>query len=165
MGKLLIKPGNIKLAVALQKNMSEQNYKNHVRYYPPHHFVFYPIVLILTGVAIYKAFTTEADKAIWWAFAIVLIIIAWLSFMLRQHYALTLQNRLVRMEMRHKYFVLTGKDFEPLEKQLSFGQMAALRFAPDEELLPLIDRALKENLSPDSIKKSIKNWKADSRRV
>lgn len=145
--------------------MSEQNYKNHVRYYPPHHFVFYPIVLILTGVAIYKSFTTEADKAIWLAFAIVLIIIAWLSFMLRQHYALTLQNRLVMMEMHHKYFVLTGKDFEPLEQQLSFPQIAALRFAPDEELLPLIDRALKENLSPGTIKKSIKNWKADSSRV
>ena len=85
--------------------------------------------------------------------------------MLRQHYALTLQNRLVRLEMRHKYSMLTGKDFEPLEAKLSFGQIAALRFASDEELVPLVARTIKENLSPKTIKESIVNWKPDLMRV
>ena len=85
--------------------------------------------------------------------------------MLRQHYALGNQNRIVRLEMRLRYYQLTGKRFEPLEQQLLFGQIAALRFASDEELLPLIDRTLKENLSAKQIKQSVVNWQADDMRV
>ncbi|MGE9312650.1 DUF6526 family protein [Niabella sp. CJ426] len=146
--------------------MKAQNYKNHVRYYPPHHFVFYPVALILTFIAGYKAIKSEgAFQSIWLFIALILLLIIWVSFMLRQHYALTLQNRLVRLEMRHKYSMLTGKDFEPIEAKLSFGQIAALRFASDDELVPLVVRAVKENLSPKAIKESIVNWKADERRV
>jgi hypothetical protein len=71
----------------------------------------------------------------------------------------------VRLEMRLRYFILTNKKMDELESKLSFGQIAALRFAPDDELLPLIDRTLRENLSSNAIKKSIKNWKADDMRV
>lgn len=145
--------------------MSVQNYKNHVRYYLPHHFVFYPLLLILFSIALYKHFTSDSDKILWLFIAIGLLFIGWLSFMMRQHYALTIQNRLLRQEMRHKYLVLTGKDFEPLEQQLSFGQIAALRFASDEELISLIEKTLAENLQPDVIKRSIVNWKADGMRV
>jgi len=95
----------------------------------------------------------------------LLILIAWLSFMMRQHYALNNQNRIVRLELRFRYYVLTGKRLEPIEQKLSFGQLAALRFASDEELPALIERAVNENLSSDAIKKSIKNWQADNMRV
>ncbi|OJU27612.1 MAG: hypothetical protein BGN92_15355 [Sphingobacteriales bacterium 41-5] len=145
--------------------MANQTYKNHVRYYPPHHFIFYPILTILTVIAFYRHFTDKPNQLIWFFIAIGLVLIGWLSVMMRQHYALTLQNRLVRLEMRHKYFVLTGKDFEPLEKNLSFGQIGALRFASDEELIALIEKTLAENLPPDAIKKRIANWKPDEMRV
>nr|WP_255416485.1 MULTISPECIES: DUF6526 family protein [unclassified Flavobacterium] len=32
--------------------------------------------------------------------------------MLRQHYALILQNRIVYLELRYRYFSLTGKTLE-----------------------------------------------------
>lgn len=146
--------------------MKAQNYKNHVRYYPAHHFVFYPVALLLTLLAGYKAVKAEGEfQSIWIFITLIIILIIWLSFMLRQHYALILQNRLVRLEMRHKYSMLTGKDFEPIEAKLSFGQIAALRFVSDDELVPLVMKAVKENLSPKTIKESIINWKADERRV
>ncbi|MFT4092254.1 MAG: DUF6526 family protein [Niabella sp.] len=146
--------------------MGVQHFKNHVRYYPAHHFVFYPVTFLLTFISGYKTIKAEGDfKSIWLFITIMLALIIWVSYMLRQHYALTLQNRLVRLEMRHKYSMLTGKDFEPLEDKLSFGQIAALRFASDEELVPLVSRALKENLSPKAIKESIASWKADYMRV
>lgn len=146
--------------------MQAQNYKNHVRYYTPHHFVFYPVALIFTFIAGYKTIKSEGElQWVWLFITLILMLIIWCSFMLRQHYALTLQNRLVRLEMRHKYSMLTGKDFEPLEEKLSFGQIAALRFASDEELVPLVVKAVKENLSPKTIKKSIHNWKTDHYRV
>lgn len=147
-------------------NMEPQNYKNHVQFYAPHHFVFYPLSLVLTAIAVYKMATTAGEiRNIWIFVTLILLLIIWVSFMMRQHYALTLQNRIVRLEMRHKYSMLTGKDFEPLEEKLKFGQIAAIRFASDEELIPLINKTLKENLSPKVIKKSIKKWNPDYRRV
>jgi len=85
--------------------------------------------------------------------------------MLRQHYSLINQNRIVRLEMRLRYYMLTQQPLESVEHQLSFNQLAALRFASDAELLPLLKRALTERLTPDQIKKSIKNWQADTMRV
>jgi hypothetical protein len=85
--------------------------------------------------------------------------------MMRQHYALTVQNRVVRLEMRLRYSQLTNQRFEPIETKLSFGQIAALRFASDEELIDLIQRVVHEDLSPSIIKKSIKQWLPDHMRV
>ena len=93
------------------------------------------------------------------------MLLGWLSFMMRQHYSLTIQNRLIRMEMRFRYHVLTGHRLEPLEQQLTLRQIIALRFASDEELPALVQRAIAENLPPKEIKKSIKNWQADDMRV
>jgi hypothetical protein len=145
--------------------MPVQNYSNHTQYYAPHHFVFYPVIFLATIFCVCCSFKYPEQHYLWMTIAAVFIIIGWLSFMLRQHYALNNQNRIVRLEMRLRYFILTSKKMDELENKLSFGQIAALRFASDEELLPLIDKALKENLSPRAIKKSIKNWVADDMRV
>lgn len=141
-----------------------QNYQNHIRYYTPHHFVFYPVAVVLLGFAVYEA-VADAEHRLLWAFAGVLVLlVTWVSLMLRQHYALTLQNRLVRLEMNYRYYVLTQQRLEKTG-HLSFGQIAALRFAPDEELQALVKRAVEEKLSPDDIKKSIRNWFPDDNRV
>lgn len=142
-----------------------QNYKNHIRYYAPHHFVFYPVVLILIGIAITKAINDANNAMLWTFMAVVMLLIGWLAFMVRQHYALTNQNHIVVVEMRFRYYVLTHERLELLEDQLSFGQIAALRFASDEELPALVQRTLKEKLSPDQIKRAIVNWFPDHRRV
>lgn len=146
--------------------MKKQDYNNHKRYYAPHHFVFYPVVLVLLALAAHGVQRDEpANHWLWIAVGALVLLIGWLSFMTRQHYALTLQNRVVRMEMRFRYYVLTGKRLELLEQQLTFGQVAALRFASDEELPALVERTLKEQLSPADIKKSIQNWTPDHMRV
>ncbi|MEL1243224.1 DUF6526 family protein [Flavobacterium sp. DGU11] len=145
--------------------MKSQNYKNHIRWYPPHHFVFYPVMMALFVVAVYQAIYNEPDRLLWIFLSALTAVIIWVAFMLRQHYALTLQNRIVIGELRYRYFVVTGQRLEPLEEKLSEGQLFALRFAPDEELAELAQKAISENLSANAIKKSIKNWKADNRRV
>jgi hypothetical protein len=145
--------------------MSQQNYNNHIRWYPPHHFVFYPIILGLIIFSSYKAYDDEALREVWVIITVLLVCITCLAFMLRQHYALTLQNRLVLAELRYRYLATTGSRLEPMEEKLSEGQLFALRFAPDDELEALTRRAIAENLTPDAIKRSIKNWKPDLRRV
>ena len=145
--------------------MESQNYKNHVRYYAPHHFVFYPVLMVMMGFSISYAFKRTDESLIWMFIAFSFFMIGWLSFLLRQHYALNNQNRIVRLEMRFRYYVLTNERLEKLEDGLSFGQISALRFASDEELSALVNRALVENLSPDAIKKAVNHWNADHMRV
>ncbi len=93
--------------------------------------------------------------------AFVLVILPLLARM----YALTLQNRIILNEMRNRYFHLTGKTFDEKEQKLRLGQIIALRFAPDNELLGLMDRAIAEKLTAKEIKQQIKNWKGDYIRV
>jgi hypothetical protein len=142
-----------------------QNFKNHIRFYPAHHFIFYPVIGFLFVFAIRKALVDEANAALWFFAAALVFMIGWLSFMVRQHYGMTIQNRVVVLEMRHRYYVLTNQRLEPLEDRLSFGQIAALRFASDEELPALVQRTLAENLSAKAIKESIVNWLPDHKRI
>lgn len=145
--------------------MEPQNYKNYIRFYTPHHFIFYPGSLALLVTAVYNSIFSEDQKTIWIFSSFIIVLIIWVSFMLRQHYALTLQNRLIKLEMRYRYFSITSERLELLENQLSDGQIFALRFASDSELPNLVNRTIAENLSPEVIKKSIANWKADHDRV
>lgn len=146
-------------------NMKKQDYSNHIRFYTPHHFIFYPLIIAAMVWAGWHAKTQPETAELWIAIAAIFGVMGWLSFMLRQHYALTNQNRIVRLEMRLRYYELTGQRLEPVEHKLSFGQLAALRFASNEELPALVQRTLSEQLTPDAIKRSIKNWVADDMRV
>lgn len=144
--------------------MKIQTYYNHIRFYTPHHFVYYPILILFLIASIYFAITTN-DTLIWSFIGVGFVFLFCLAFMLRQHYAVILQNRIVRLEIRYRYFTLTGKRFEEIEYKLTDDQIFALRFAPDDEFLPLLEDAIKNNLSGDSIKKAIVHWKADYNRV
>ena len=144
--------------------MKKQSFKNHIRYYTPHHFIYYPIIMILLAFSVYFVLTSE-DQLIWTFISAIFIVLFFLAFMMRQHYALTLQNRIVRLELRYRYFSLTGKRLENFENRLNDDQLFALRFAPDEELKELIERTLFQNLSGTEIKKAIQHWKGDYYRV
>lgn len=145
--------------------MNKQSYSDHLRFYTPHHFIFYPLTgLLVIGSAI-LGLRYEEYRLAFMLFAVCILLMIWLSFMLRQHYALTLQDRIVRLEMRLRYYQLTNIRFEVYEPQLTFKQIAALRFASDGELPVLVQRALDEKLSPDAIKKSIVYWTPDEMRV
>ncbi|MDL2142719.1 DUF6526 family protein [Flavobacterium tructae] len=144
--------------------MKIQTYYNHVRFYTPHHFVYYPVLALFLGCSIYFACTTE-NTLIWSFISVCFLLLFFLAYMLRQHYALTLQNRIVRLELRYRYLSLTGKRLEEFEYKLTDDQIFALRFAPDNEILPLLEDALKNNLTGDAIKKAIVHWRADYNRV
>ncbi|MFC3414712.1 DUF6526 family protein [Algoriphagus hitonicola] len=143
--------------------MKAQNFENHSRYYPFHHFVLTPLTLIYLGYTIYHInqhqYVSQAIQSLLLAVIIVLLPL------LARIYALKNQNRIIVLEMRQRYFELTGKRFEDQEEKLRTGQIIALRFASDEELIPLMENAIQEKWDNKRIKKSIKNWKADYRRV
>lgn len=143
-----------------------QNYKNHTRYFPLHHFVVTPFTLIIMAWSLVNLFTvwgTEELSQAWYSLAIAFVLL--LLPVIARIYALKSQDRIIRLEMRQRYFELTGKSFLKLENKLRLSQIIALRFAGDDELLPLMDKAIKEKLKSKEIKKSIKNWQEDIRRV
>jgi hypothetical protein len=142
-----------------------QHYDNHARYYPLHHFVFIPLAaLLIIGSACCVILCPES-RLEWAAITLAFLMNGFLAMLLRQHYALGNQDRIVRLELRLRYYQVAGKRLEPVEALLSFGQLAALRFAPDAELQDLVEQALAERLSPDDIKKRIKNWLPDHMRL
>ncbi|WP_262148368.1 DUF6526 family protein [Chryseobacterium foetidum] len=145
--------------------MKTQNYQNHRKFYAPHHFIYLPLVIFLQGLGVYKIFTDSVDQLLWILFSIVIFLILFLAIMVRQHYALGLQNRLVRLEFKQRYFEIFNLRSDKVEEKLDFSQIAALRFAYDDEFKILLEKALEENISGDEIKKSIKKWRADENRI
>lgn len=140
-----------------------QNYANPTRYFPLYHYVIAPLTLILLSWSFWnlaEAFAAGGD----WLHSLYLALGALVLFLLpimSRIYALKAQNRIIRLEMRLRYFQLSGKPFLHLEKKLKMKQLIALRFAGSRELLPLIERAIRENLSPLEIKEAIKDWQED----
>ena len=145
--------------------MAEQNYKNHVRFYAPHHFLFYPLLMAAIFLALKCMQAHPEQKDLWIAIIIGGFFIGWLSFMMRQHYGLKNQDRIIRLELRFRYYVITHQRMEPLEEKLSFRQLAAIRFASDEQLPALIQQALQENLSAQQIKQRVRQWQPDYMRL
>lgn len=145
--------------------MEKQNYKNHRKFYPPHHFILLPILIILEGYGLYKIVNDPDHQLIWILFSVVLFLIFYLAIMLRQHYALGNQNRIVRLEFKQRYFEIFNERSDDIAEKLSFSQIAALRFAYDDEFKELLYKALHENISADEIKKSIKKWRPDHHRI
>jgi len=145
--------------------MKTQNYSNYRKFYPPHHFIYLPALFILEGYGIYKIWDDELHQLTWILFSVIVFLILYLAIMVRQHYALGLQDRLVKLEFRQRYFEIFNKRSDEVCEKLNFGQIAALRFAYDEEFKELLYKALNENISGDEIKKSIKNWRPDNERI
>jgi hypothetical protein len=142
--------------------MEEQNFKNHARMVPGFHYLGLSLILGLLGESIYYLITSSSENK-FLGFLLLLIsfilVILWIYIRI---FPLKAQDRAIRAEENLRFYVLTGK---LLPSTLTIAQTIALRFAPDEELVALVDRAVKENLSAKDIKLSIKNWKADYYRV
>ncbi|HRI25585.1 MAG TPA: DUF6526 family protein [Ferruginibacter sp.] len=144
--------------------MAEQNFKNHSRYVPFHHFVAPTLILaLMVGSFINLADCIKRGEGLYSASLICLVgpiltIIWWYS----RVFALRAQDRAIRAELNFRYFVATGK---PLSSNLRMRQIIALRFAGDDEFTELVKRAENEKLGAKEIKASIKNWKADHHRV
>ncbi len=85
-----------------------------------------------------------------------------LLFFFSRIFALKAQDRAIRAEESLRFYVLTGKLPDP---RLTVRQIIGLRFASDEELPALAQRAASEKLSEDDIKKAVKNWRTDEYRA
>jgi Family of unknown function (DUF6526) len=84
---------------------------------------------------------------------------------LSRWYTVKLQDRIIQLEMQVRCArVLPAGQDEQLA-QLSPKQVVALRFASDDELGDLLQRAVQEQMTPAAIKKAVKQWRPDYMRT
>jgi hypothetical protein len=136
-----------------------QNFENHAKTVPVFHFVVLPIFLLNIFWSIYRlvhAFSMEAVVSLVLAVAFLL-----LAFCART-FALKVQDRAIRLEMRLRLQQVLRGDLAGRIGEFDAGQLVALRFASDQELPELARKVLDEKMKDrKAIKKLIRNWQAD----
>lgn len=142
---------------------TRQTYQNHARYVPAYHMVAGPILLINFLWCAYRAGTRVGpDSAIALLVSIALIII----FIFARNFALTVQDRVIRLEMRLRLRELLPADLAPRIPEFTRGQLVGLRFASDAELPALARKVLDERLTDrKAIKQLVRDWQADTLRA
>lgn len=142
--------------------MQDQNFKNHAKLVPGYHYVTLTAILIFLIASVnYLIQSTAENKylgAMLCLLSVILVMVAWYV----RGFALKAQDRAIRAEENFRYYLATGKVFP---KELTMGQIIALRFAADDEFIALVSKAVAEKLSNKEIKSQIKNWKADHYRA
>jgi len=98
------------------------------------------------------------------AFACLLLAV-FVNISIERVYTTGLQDRIIMLEMKVRCAELLPAGDDSRLGQLTPKQIVALRFASDAELGELLDRAVREQMSPGAIKKAIREWRADLHRT
>jgi len=80
-------------------------------------------------------------------------------------YVVKLQDRIIQLEMQVRCARVLPAGQDELLAQVSPQQIVALRFASDDELGELLQRAVKEQMTPVAIKQAIRQWRPDYMRT
>lgn len=140
-----------------------QSFENHTRIVPAYHMVAFPILAINLLWSVYRVIrdlSADAVVSLLLAFALVII------FLFARMFTLTVQDRVIRLEMRLRLEKLLPADLQARIPELTLSQLVALRFASDEELTALTRRVLTENITDRKvIKRMIQKWNPDHLRA
>lgn len=137
----------------------KQNFENHARFYPPFHFFVAPVLLLNVIWSIVRvirglSFGTIASLLV----AVALFLLAYVA----RTMALTVQDRVIRLEMRLRMEQVLPPELRARIPALTVDQLVALRFAGDAELPALAQKVLDEKLTNrKAIKKMVRDWQPD----
>ena len=138
---------------------ASQTFANHRRYDPPWHFVGAMIVLLGVIAAAVHAYR-RGGCCNWWM--VVYTVGIMLCVFRARAQTLTVQNRVIRLEMRLHLKDVLAPALAARIGELSVSQLVGLRFASDAELPALVERCLSGQLANnEAVKKEIKNWQPD----
>lgn len=146
--------------------MSEkpQSLKNHAKFVPAFHFFAFPVLvanavwLTVRASRMPVSWETVMPALTGWA----LVTTAFLA----RIFALTVQDRVIRLEMRLRLRELLPPDLQPRIGEFTRAQLVALRFAGDRELPDLARRVLDDKVQDrKAIKTMIQDWQADHLRA
>lgn len=136
-----------------------QNFESHARFFPPFHFIVGPLLLINVGWSIYMVIHAFSAATVFsLLLAIALFVLAFASRVM----ALTVQDRVIRLEMRLRLAQLLPAELRTRIPEFTVSQLVALRFAGDAELPELARKVLQDKISDrKAIKKMVRDWQAD----
>jgi hypothetical protein len=136
-----------------------QTFQNHARFFPLFHFFVAPLLLInvvVAGVRLYKQPSAGTTWDVVVAIALVGLALA------ARLMALTVQDRVIRLEMRLRMQQLLPPDLVSRCGEIKRSQLVALRFASDAELPDLVREVLAGKLGTQkAIKGRVRNWEPD----
>ena len=140
-----------------------QNYANHRRFVPLFHFgVFGVFVVNLLWSLVRAVQGFSLDTAIGVLMAVALLGL----FFYTRIFALTVQDRIIRLEMRLRLKQILPPDLAARILELEPGQLIGLRFASDAELPQLVREVLTNGIQDrEVIKRKIKDWQGDHLRA
>jgi hypothetical protein len=139
-----------------------QTFANHGRFQPAFHFVLVPLLLINLIVGIVWLVREPGFGSAWdVVMAVALVVLATLA----RTNPMKVQDRVIRLEERLRLYALLPESKRNRIPELTEDQLIALRFAPDDELPALAEKAWTEKLTRKDIKKAINNWRPDHWRV
>ena len=137
--------------------MADQTYSNHR--HPP-------ILTLVAGIFWLTAVIASAGAA-WWGWSsqgvatTALLAAVFVVIGIGRVYTTRLQDRVILLEMKVRCAEVLPAGDDAKLAGLTKDQVVGLRFAGDSELGPLLDRAVRDKLSGDDIKKAVTEWKAD----
>ena len=136
-----------------------QSFANHTRIIPAYHMgAFGPLAInfLWSAYRVVSNFSADAVVALLVAVALLLI------FFHARIFALTVQDRVIRLEMRLRLEKLLPADLQPRISEFTVSQLVALRFASDQEIPTLARKVLSENITDrKAIKQMIQKWNPD----
>ncbi len=136
-----------------------QTYKNHTRLLPAFHFFVMP-VLLLNVLNTLRIFWRTPNLGA--GFNVIVAIALLMLALLARVMAITVQNRVIRLEMRLRLREILPRDLLPQVDGLSHLHLIALRFASNEELPDLVREVVAGKLqNAKDIKMRVKNWQGD----
>ena len=140
-----------------------QNFENHAKFVPGFHIAVLGILAINLIWSIYRLIHAfSPGSAISLLLAIAFILLALYS----RIFALTVQDRVIRLEMRLRMQQLLSAELRSRIPEFGVNQLVALRFAGDAELPVLAKKVLDEKLNDrKAIKKMIREWQPDMLRA
>ena len=138
---------------------SPQTLKNHTRLLPPFHFFVLPVLFINLLGTVRSAYQLPSGSTAW---ALVMAAALLALALLARTMVLTVQDRVIRLEMRLRLSEVLPPDLRSRVLELTPRQLVALRFASDAEMPELVRDVLAGNLaSSKAIKGRVKNWQGD----
>jgi Family of unknown function (DUF6526) len=140
--------------------MAEQNYSNHVKFVPTYHFFVLPVFVlnVVQSIISMVRLGLTWNGAVHFLTALALLVFAFNA----RVFALTVQDRVIRLEERLRFARLLPDDLKPRIEEFTRGQLVALRYASDEELPGLAHKVLNDKVTDvKAIKKMVQHWRAD----
>ena len=136
-----------------------QTYKNHTRLLPAFHFFVVPVLL---ANFVNTAWQLVMNQSLSAAFALVVALALLMLGFLSRVQAMSVQDRVIRLEMRLRLKQVLPADLQARINDLTPRQLVALRFASDAEMTELVREVLGGKLqAPKEIKLRVKSWQAD----